>query len=80
MRLTHSFYKKGFNLYAKTGCSLPSVMIFSSFLLVFIMQLPKKRAREFVPFHLWKAPMSVGHTIHSALPPPIIVLDSFPQA
>lgn len=32
------------------------------------MQPSKKRAREFVPFHLWKAPMPVGHTIPPALP------------
>lgn len=75
MRLTHSFYEKSFKLYAKTECSLPSVMIFPSFLLAFTMQTPKKRARVFVLFHLWKAPMPVGYTIHPALPPPKIVLD-----
>lgn len=50
-------------------------LLFSPFLLVFIMQPSKKRAREFVPFHLWKAPMPVGHTIPPALPPPTILLD-----
>lgn len=49
-------------------------MMFFPFLLLFIMQPLKKRAREFVPFHLWKAPMPAGHTIHPALPLPTIGL------
>lgn len=78
MRLAHRFYQKGFKLYAKTGCFLPSRMTFFPFLVVFVMQPPKKRASEFVLFSLWKAPVPVGHTIYPALPPSTVLFGLIP--
>lgn len=78
MRLAHRFYQKGFKLYAKTGCFLPSRMTFFPFLVVFVMQPPKKRASEFVLFNLWKAPVPVGHTIYPALPPSTVLFGLIP--